>query len=111
VKQSKRPLAPLLAASAVTVAFALATCFAGAAGAQTTTTPKPDCSGNVISDAPGDQSLPQGIGIIPAGPNLDITNVFFRYDADPEAKSPLTANIQVTNIDKFVPLGSASASC
>jgi hypothetical protein len=107
---SKRPLIPVVAAFAVTVAFALYGLLAGSAGAQSTATPKPDCSGNLISDPAGDQEGPEGIPVIAAGPNLDITNVFFRYDADPDAKSPLTANVQVTNLDKTVPTGASTLS-
>ena len=107
---AKRSLTPIVAAAAVAAAFAVSACLAGPAGAQSTTPPKPDCPGNVITDPPGDQGLPQGVGVIPAGPNLDITNVFFRYDNDPDAKSPLTANIQVTNLDKSLPLGGSAAS-
>jgi hypothetical protein len=110
VTVAKRPLVPVVAALAATLAFGLCAWQAGPADAQSTGTPKPDCSGNVITDAPGDQGLPQGVGVIPAGPNLDITNVFLRYDADPDAKSPLTANIQVTNLDKSIPLGGTTAS-
>jgi hypothetical protein len=107
----RRSLVPFVSAAAVAAVFALGALLAGPAGAQSTAAPTPDCSGFAITDPAGDQGLPQGVGIVPAGPNLDITGVFFKYDAsDPDAKSPLTVNIQVTDLDKSIPLGGSTAS-
>jgi hypothetical protein len=109
VIRSKRPFVALAVAAASIACAAIA--WVGPVAAQTSGTPVPDCSGNVFKDTAGDQGIPQGaVPIIPAGPNLDITAVFFRYDTDPEAKTPVTVNIQVSNLSKDLPLGSNAAS-
>jgi uncharacterized protein YaiE (UPF0345 family) len=107
---ARRPIVPLLAATIAAAAFALVAWLAAPAGAQSAAAPKPDCSGLAFTDPPGDQGLPQGVGIVPAGPNLDITGAFFRYDTDQDAKSPVTVNIEVSDLDKSIPLGGTTAS-
>ena len=107
--QSKRPLVVLAAALAAIVCASIA--WVGPVGAQTAAAPTPDCSGFVFKDSSSDQGIPQGaVPIIPAGPNLDITGVFFRYDTDAEQKTPVTVNIQVTDLSKDLPLGGSAAS-
>jgi hypothetical protein len=110
VIKSKRPLAALIAAVSVGV---MASGVVGSAGAQTGATPTPDCSGVIITDPAGDQGIPQGdpgVVLLPGTDNVDLRGVFFRYDTDSDAKTPVTANIQVTNLSKDLPLGASALS-
>jgi hypothetical protein len=112
VTLSARPVRrAFFAAVAISLSYACTAWFAAPTRAQAGATPTPDCSGIVLTDPSGDQGIPQGaVPIIPAGPNLDLTGVFFRYDAGTDAKSPVTVNIQVANLSKDLPLGGSAAS-
>jgi hypothetical protein len=110
VTVAPRTLVPLAATVSAAVALAFGAWIADSAHGQDAM-PQPDCSGLVFTDPAGDQGIPQGsVPIIPAPDNLDITGVFFRYDSDPDAKTPVTANIRVANLDKSLPLASNAAS-
>src|SRR3712207_5452469 len=94
------------------ITLSLAAIIAGAiaapAHAVDAVTPAP-CNGVLLEDPAGDQTMsPDGIfgtgaGSTKAPDNADVTNVFFNYRPGKDGKPVLTANIQVTKLDKTIP--------
>jgi hypothetical protein len=94
------------------ISLSLAALVAGVAAAPAhavdAVTPAP-CAGVLLEDAAGDQSMSPdgffgtGAGATKAPDNADITNAFFNYRAGKDGKKVLTANIQVTKLDKSIP--------
>ena len=91
--------------AALAVAAAAATVPARAQDAKPAPT---SCAGVTITDPAGDQRLTTGGGGLGPGPaNLDLQRVFFRFVPE-GGKNVLTANIEITKLDKTLPTGSSS---
>lgn len=77
--------------------------------------PEPtSCAGVTLTDPAGDQALQRptssapGIGSAPQ--NLDVLRAFFRYVPSASGDNVLTANIEVTKLDKSLAQGSSSSA-
>jgi hypothetical protein len=97
----------LIAAAAISAAYAGVAWLAAPARALDDVKPTPTCAGQTFTDPKGDAQIDLlevgGIGAMPAPDNLDITGGFFKYDPDASGAASLTANIQIANLSKEIP--------